>query len=177
MVDPAAERARDIAVHLHEAEESPYRNLVKLPGAPPRKFGIALSTMVSSLKPLVEAKGPLEQIGVSELEVQKRVVMNFLTVLRKKYGTFWDDRENVFQYGAGFAGAMDFFRSRLIPFCNAKRSFEVSTMSDALSLSPTDAIIQSAVKGMSGGQAAATVAEQLVERFHSDMGTTGALRI
>jgi len=165
MVDPAAERARDIAVYLHQADESPYRNLIKMPGSAPRRFGIALSTVVGALKPLVEEKGPLDQVGVREMELQMRIILNYLSAIRHKCGEFWDDKDNVFQYAAGFAGAMDFLRSRLIPYCNIQRSFEQSTIEAALELSPANAIRQSAVKGMAGGEASARVASDLVGLF------------
>lgn len=175
MIDPASERARDVATYLHEADESPYRNLVKMPGSPPRRFGIALSTVVTAIKPLVEEKGPLDQIGISELERQKRAILNYLVVLRKKLGPFWDEKENVFQYAAGFAGAMDFFRSRLISYCSNRASFEQPIIAEAISLSPSNVIRQSSVKGMAGGEASATVAKSLVDAFQ--VGVTPQLRV
>jgi hypothetical protein len=176
MVDPAAERARDIAVYLHEFEESPYRNLIKMPGSPPRRFGIALSTVVGALKPLVEEKGPLDQVGVKELERQMGVVLNYLKAIRSKCGDFWDDKDNAFQYAAGFAGAMDFLRSRLIPYCNIQRSFEQSTIEAALEISPPNVIRQSELKGMAGGEASTRVASNLVDLFKG-IGATGDLKI
>jgi hypothetical protein len=147
-----------------------------MPGSVPRRFGIALSTVVGALKPLVEEKGPLEQVGVKELELQMRIILNYLGALRSKCGEFWDDKDNVFQYAAGFAGAMDFLRSRLIPYCNTQRSFEQSTIEAALELSPTNVIRQSGVKGMAGGEASAKVASNLVE-FFNGIGASGNLRI
>ena len=85
IVDPAALRARDIAMFL-DGSESPYNGLIKLPGQPRRKGGIALSTVVAAIKPLVEPKGDLEQLGIAELEIQKRIVLNLFLVLRDKYG-------------------------------------------------------------------------------------------
>ena len=72
MVDPAAVRARDIAMHLNQGEMSPYHENIKLPNQPIRRGGIALSTAVAALKPLVESKGIFEQIDASELEVQQK---------------------------------------------------------------------------------------------------------
>ncbi|MBI1929052.1 DGQHR domain-containing protein [Candidatus Poribacteria bacterium] len=86
LVDPAAGRARDIAMYLNEAPESPYNGGLKLPGAQRRRGGIALSTAVTAIKPLVEAKGDFEQVGVPELELQEKIVMNFFTAIREKYG-------------------------------------------------------------------------------------------
>ena len=85
-IDAAALRARDIAIFLNEEESSPYRDLIKLPGAPRRKGGIALSTAVTALKDLVEDRGNLEQIGATELELQRRIILNYFSVLAEKYG-------------------------------------------------------------------------------------------
>ena len=176
MVDAAVERARDIAVYLHESEESPYCNLIKMPGSAPRRFGIALSTVVNALKPLVETKGPLDQVGVKELELQIRVIQNYLNAIRCRCGDFWDNKDNVFQYAAGFAGAMDFLRSRLIPYCSLQGSFEQSTIEAALDLSPTNVIRQGEVKGMAGGEASAKVASNLVDHFNG-VARSGNLKI
>lgn len=113
IVDPAALRARDIAMYLHQSENSPYFAELKLPGAPIRKGGIALSTVVSAIKPLVEHKGVLEQIGISELEIQKQIVLNLFQTIGKKYANHWKSKDNVFLYAAGFMAAMEFFQLKL----------------------------------------------------------------
>ena len=53
IVDQAAARARDIAVELNEAG-APYYGMIKFPGEQPRKGGVSLSTVVASIKPLIE---------------------------------------------------------------------------------------------------------------------------
>ena len=71
VVDPAAVRARDIAARLNELETSPFRNLIRLPNTGGTRnrdrgsktsAGVDLSTVVTSLKPLVEDKGIFVQI-------------------------------------------------------------------------------------------------------------------
>jgi DGQHR domain-containing protein len=84
VADPAAVRARDIATFLNDESESPYFGQIKFPGAPKRKGGIALSTAVTAIKPLVEDKGNFEQIDVYELEVQKQIVLNFFSGNQQK---------------------------------------------------------------------------------------------
>jgi DNA sulfur modification protein DndB len=64
LMDPAALRARDIVSALNDSGE-PYEGLIKFPNQGYRRGGIALSTAVDTIKPLVEAKGVLEQIGVA----------------------------------------------------------------------------------------------------------------
>lgn len=123
IIDRDAARARDIAMALHEESASPYYDLIKLPGTPRRKGGIALSTAVSAIKPLVEEKGDLEQVGISELETQKKVVFNFFSAVRSKYGEAWGENSNAFMFASGFAAGIDFLRKKMIPYCNSKKSF------------------------------------------------------
>jgi DNA sulfur modification protein DndB len=163
IIDPAAVRATDIASYLNEATDSPYRDSIKFPGHPRRKGGIALSTAVSALKPLVEDKGLFEQLGVKELESQRQIVLNFFVALSSCIGNSWDDRDNAFQYAAGFAGAVDFLRLKILPHCNTKRSYKVKTIKDTLEFA--DLILQSEVKGLGGKNAPKTIYDRLVSAF------------
>lgn len=163
VVDPAAVRARDIAMFLNETEESPYYGEIKLPNTPIRKGGIALSTAVTAIKPLVEDKGAFEQIDIRELEPQRQIILNFFLALREKYKNRWDDKDNVFMYAAGFVGAMDFLKLKLIPYGNIAQSFTVKTIRDAISLSADKLILQEEVKGLGGKDAPKKVYERLVD--------------
>jgi len=165
VIDPAAERARDISTYLNETEESPYNNQIKFPGATKRKGGIALSTSVTSIKPLVEKKGSFEQISIFELESQKRIILNFFTAIREKYENEWEDRDNIFLYAAGFAGALEFLHLRVVPYCYSKGSFKSETIKDALDFTKGNLIYQSEVKGMGGTAAQKHVFDKLVNVF------------
>lgn len=163
IVDPAAVRARDIAMFLNETEESPYYGEMKLPNTPIRKGGIALSTAVTAIKPLVEAKGAFEQIDIRELESQRQIILNFFVALQEKYKNRWDDKDNVFMYAAGFVGAMEFLKLKLIPYCNVAESFTTKTIREAIDLSPQKLILQEEVKGLGGKDAPRKVYERLVD--------------
>jgi DNA sulfur modification protein DndB len=165
VVDVASVRARDIAVALNETPESPYFELIKLPGSPRTKGGIALSTAVAAVKPLVEEKGVLEQIGVTELELQKRVILNFLGALRTLYNGRWLEKSNAFLYGVGFTGAMQFLRDRLVNYCQSRRSFEAKTITEALAPLSKALILQSEVKGLGGKDAPKRIFERLLAVF------------
>jgi DNA sulfur modification protein DndB len=165
LVDPAAFRARDIAMHLHEDPDSPYKGGLKLPGAPVRKGGVALSTAVTALKPLVEEKGDFHQVGLPELESQKKIVMNFFTAMQKKYGKEWKKNTNAFQFSAGFTGAVEFLQRKLLDHCYRKRDFTSETMGKAIDLDDTNLIYQSEVKGLSGTNQKTKIYEMLVETF------------
>jgi DNA sulfur modification protein DndB len=166
VIDSAALRARDIATYLNENEESPFCDQIKFPGSAKRKGGIALSTAVSSIKPLVEEKGIFEQIGVFELELQKRIVMNFFSAIQQKYEKEWETKENIFFYAAGFAGAIEFLQLRLIPYCNSKGSFKVETIIETLNFTKSNLIHQSEVKGLGGTAAQKHVFQRLVSIFN-----------
>lgn len=165
LVDPAAVRARDIAIYLDEEENSPYRGEIKFPGAKTRKGGIALSTAVSAIKPLVEDKGAFEQIDIHGLEIQRQVILNLFLALSHKYEEAWVDKTNAFLYAAGFVGAMEFLRLKLIPYCSLQQSFTVKTISDALTMPEDGLILQSEIKGLGGAAASRQVYEQLVKAF------------
>lgn len=168
VIDPAAVRARDIATFLNETEESPFFDQIKFPGAPTRKGGIALSTAVTSIKPLVEDKGSFEQVSIYEFEMQKQIVLNFFMALKNKYGVEWKNKSNAFQYAAGFAGAMDFLQLKMIPYCNSsldRASFTVNTIENVLNLEKGSLIYQSEIKGLGGKDAQKLIYQKLVELF------------
>lgn len=176
-IDAAATRARDIAIFLHEEELSPYKDAIKLPGAPRKKGGIALSTAVSALKDLVEERGSFEQIGATELELQQRIIFNYFSVLKEKYANDWDSSSNAFMYASGFLGAIEFFKLKLMPFCNKNRSFKKEIISDAIQLSHNNLILQSEVKGLGGKDAPKKVYERLNEMFSPKLSTAEDLLV
>lgn len=169
-IDPAALRARDIAMYLHNFEMSPYFGLLKLPGTPIRKGGIAFSTAVTAIKPIVESKGVLEQIGIEELEVQRQIILNLFLAFASKYKDQWGSKDNVFLYAAGFMAAAQFFQQKLVSYCSTKQSFKVDTIRDALNLDGDRLIWQSEIKGLGGSAAVSKVYDRLVEAFEPDAG-------
>lgn len=171
LMDPAALRARDIVSYLNGLGQ-PYEGFIKFPNQGYRRGGIALSTAVDTIKPLVEGKGILEQVGVDSLELQTAVFGNFFVALRSKYQALWDERTNAFIYASGFIGAVQFFRTKLIDYCVLRKSFEQSTISDAISMSVTNRILQEELKGLGGADAANKVLERLTQMFNpGDLGT------
>jgi len=172
VVDSAAIRARDIAMELNEMDESPFKGLIRLPGsltsssgASRQSMGVDLSTVVSSLKPLVEEKGIFEQVGVCELQMQISALLNYFTVIREWYRGLWNDKDNVFLTAAGFSGAADFLKNKLIYYCKSKGSFELKTIREAMDLDESDVILRSQLKGLQGRHAMRAVSEILTERF------------
>lgn len=165
LADPAAVRARDIALALNEAEGSPYESCIKLPNSPKRRGGIALSTAVNAIKPLVEDKGAFDQVEITELEMQQGIIFNLFRVLENKYGEMWWDTKNVFMYAAGFTAALDFLKLVLIPHCNAKGSYTQKTIEEVISLRRDALFLQDEIKGLSGSDGVAHVYRLLKDAF------------
>lgn len=169
LVDSTAVRAKDIVLDLNSSDASPYKDYFKFPGAPRTRGGIALSTAVTELKPLLEPKGDFDQLGISELELQTQILTNFWAAVAAKYGDEWYSTQNAFLFAAGFSGGIEFFRKRLIPYCNKKRSFSKDLFIDVISLSKDDLVLQSEVKGLGGRDAPRVVFERLDSYFNPEV--------
>ena len=165
IADSAAVRAADIAQRLNSDDTSPYFSLIKMPGAPRTKGGVALSTVVSTIKPLVENKGELEQLDINGVEFQYKLFWNFFSALRSRVGSAWHENRNAFIYAAGFSAAVEFLRKRVLPFCNAEKDFTKERMLQVLDFDSSDFIDQSEVKGMSGSKAVQHIYSRLDDYF------------
>ncbi|MEQ8433720.1 MAG: DGQHR domain-containing protein [Oceanicaulis sp.] len=177
MIDPAAERARDIVVRLNEDERSPYAGLIKLPGEPQRRGGIALSTAATALKGLVEPKGDFEIRGIHELEIQYAALLNYFSAIKEHYGSTWNSNKNAFMFAAGFSGAIEFFKSRMLPYCQDRMDFTVSTIYGALGPLSDDLIYQGEVSGVQGKEAPQKIHERLISLFEPDKVQRGTYKL
>jgi DNA sulfur modification protein DndB len=167
LMDPSAIRAGDIISHL-SAPGQVYETWIKLPNQGRQRGGIALSTAITAIKPLVEAKGLLEQIGATELEVQKAIFENYFDAIKSKYEEYWGDRSNALIYASGFIGAVEFLRTHMIDYCRGKGSFEKNTISGAIVMDGTSRILQEELKGLGGTEAANAVRDRLVSSFRPE---------
>lgn len=165
LVDAAAVRARDIAIALNEDDDSPYEGTIKFPGSARSRGGIALSTVVTALKSLVDAKGDFEQRNIFDLETQKKIIKNFFSALSHAYGERWNEANNVFMYGAGFIGGTEFLKTKMLAYCQDRKSFTQKTMQNAFNISVSDLILQEEVKGKGGKEAALLIQERLTNLF------------
>src|SRR5215469_9001537 len=141
------------------------------------KGGIALSTEVSAIKPLVEEKGALHNIGITELESQKRIIMNFLIALCNLSSEGWYEKSNAFLYGVGFTGAIQFFRYRLVTYCRQMRSFETKTFLGALAPLSKAPIFQTEVKGLGGKDAPKKIFDRLLDAFQPAISEVASIKI
>lgn len=168
VVDPIAERARDIAGLLNEEEDSPYHSLIRFANEPRSKFGINVSTVVDNIKSLIEPQGILSQVGLVELNMQKSCIFNYFNMLKAWYGRHWDEKSNVFLRAAGFVGAVDFLRLSMIPYCNLSGDFTTHHMTAAMRLDSTARIDDAETKGLQGRAAWNRVNELLKNRFATE---------
>jgi len=164
-VDMTVVRANDIVSELNLSDVSPFKGYFKFPGAPRTKGGIALSTAVTELKPLLEPKGDFDQINLTSLESQIQVLINYWSAISQRYGDQWHSPSNAFLFAAGFSGGMEFFRKRLIPYCNTKRSFSKLLLSKVITIPENDLILQSEVKGLGGRDAPRVIFDRLDSYF------------
>ena len=93
------------------------------------------------------------------------MLTNFLSVLKNWYGIGWGHKDNVFLSAAGFTGAMDFFKNKLIAYCNLNRNYKLEFMSAAMKLDKDPVLKRSDLKGLQGRNAARQVTETLTASF------------
>lgn len=165
VVDPPALRAGDLASELNENPKSPYLGYIKFPGAPKGQKGLALSTVVSAVKPLVEGKGVFEQVGLSQLQMQTQFLINFFTVLRNAYGAEWESPSNVFRLAAGFVGAVEFVKNKLVVHCNISGDFTTEAIEKVMNIAPGSIIRRDSIEGLQGRRAFNQVSQALEDLF------------
>ncbi|MGR5262923.1 DGQHR domain-containing protein [Photobacterium damselae] len=175
-IDHAAARARDIAEVINKDITSPYYGKIKFPGEKRRKGGIALSTAVSAIKELVDTNSTFEQIGICELNIQIKCLINYFIALQEEYGDEWELSTNAFQYSAGFNAACEFFKLKLVPYCTAKSSFEITTMRAALKLKENGLIKQDEVSKRSGKEATRIIFNRIDDSFSPEQDLVKGLR-
>lgn len=169
IIDKAAARARDIAQSLNEDEDSPYFQEIKMPGLPRRKGGIALSTAVSAIKPLLHEKGEFDLRDIRELETQKKVIKNLFQALQERYGQRWYDKNNAFMYASGFIGAIEFLRVKLLTYGhNIGGKYTKDVFFNVIDIDQNDLILQEEVKGQGGKEAPGYIMKRLNMSFNPE---------
>lgn len=124
-------RANDIVSFLNETIDSPYYNLIKIPGTPRGVGVIDMSTVVSSLKDKLTTKGVFVTYRLSSLERQRATIGNYFKAIKKWYdndGLWTSKTKNPFLMNAGFIAAIDVLCNLIIPKCAEKGDFKVDTI-------------------------------------------------
>lgn len=169
-IESAITRVTDIVAFLNETEESPYYGRVHYPGKPNSQNLIDLAIMVNAMKPAFEKNGIFNQLQLSEIGIQQKVVMNFYNAIKDKYEDVWDKpKENLFLRAAGFSGALDFLTGTLLQHCQTDRKFSVAHMADLMKLDSTPLLKPDDVKSLGGRMARARVTAYFRENYQADL--------
>ena len=165
--DDDALAAKKVADALNERDDSPYKSLIRYPGPAASLKGIALSSVVGVLKPLLAQNGAFDQVDIPAEMAEERtqIVVNWVKVLQHAYGAQWKDKGNVFLYASGFWGAMKFLESTMLKHCHLKDSFTQDTMQSAMKGLRSQLFWQTDVKGMQGRRSADVIANHLDNVF------------
>lgn len=158
----AINRAKDIASHLNDDEDSPLYRLIKFPGATRGSGKIELSTFVTAFKQSLEADGEFNQRKLKTLEHQQTVIKNYFDVLKTAYSEaeIWTkSSQNPFFKAAGFNGAVDFLLNKLVFKCAEEGDFSKNFMTQVLDMDASDALTWEDLKGMDGKTARKRVTE------------------
>ena len=165
-------RANDLAHALNDDLESPFYNLVKLPGMPRGKGRIDLSTIVSTIKDYVDKDGVFARNNIKELDMQKAILINYFNALKyyaERDGVWGDKAQNVILQAAGFVGSMEFFSERVISKCVEMRNFKEQFIRTLFDFSRLNFISYIDIKSLDGKTARKTVKDRLERAFIKDI--------
>lgn len=141
-------RARELSERMDNDPESPFYQIAKMPGT--TKGKIDFSTMVSALKDYLKENGVFDQYGLTDFEVQYKILYNYHCVLREAYGDKWISSENPFLTSAGYYSLTKFFVEKLVPICVQLSSFEKETIKRSLDFSKVDLLYRADIKNIQG---------------------------
>lgn len=168
--ESAITRVTDIVAFLNETEGSPYYGRVHYPGKPNSQNLIDLAIMVNAMKPAFERNGTFNQLQLSEIEIQQKILLNFYSVIYKKYEDIWDKpKENLFLRAAGFSGAFDFLTGTLLQQCQTDRKFTVAHMESLMKLDSFPLLKTEDVKSLGGRMARARVTAYFRDNYQTDL--------
>ncbi len=168
--ESAITRVTDIVAFLNETEESPYYGRVHYPGKPNSQNLIDLAIMVNAMKPAFERNGTFNQLQLSEIETQQKILLNFYTAIKNKYEDVWDKpKENLFLRAAGFSGAFDFLTGTLLQHCQTDRKFSVAHMESLMKLNSLPLLKPEDVKSLGGRTARIRVTDYFRENYQADL--------
>lgn len=158
----ALTRVTDIVEFLNTDNESPYFHSVKYPGQAKTSGArlIDLSILVNAMKPYFEKDGLFNQMQIRDIEVQKKIILNFYNAIRQaymEYDRLWEKKENPFFKAAGFAGAFDFLMETLLPRCHQEKKFSVARMLELMNITDSELLKQSDLKNTDGKGSKKTV--------------------
>lgn len=130
-------RADDIVSYLNNTIDSPYYNLIKIPGTPRGMGVVDMSTVVSALKNELAEQGVFSRYRLSNLENQRATIGNYFKAIKRYYdraGLWTNKSKNPFLTNAGFFAATEVLCNLIIPKCAEKGNFTIDTIYALLNL-------------------------------------------
>lgn len=165
-------RAKDIALALQLDEKSPYLNSVKMPGSMRGVGIIDLSTIVNSIRPLLEDDGAFKKFRLLNLENQITVVLNYFNAIKSAYmkkDMWYSKTSNPFLSNAGFIAAADVLNKTMIPKCVEKKDFSQENMERQLKLDDTTLLLRADLKNVDGKMQRKIIAKYLEDSINNDI--------
>lgn len=165
-------RAKDIALALQYDEKSPYLNSVKMPGSMRGVGIIDLSTIINSIRPLLDDDGAFKKFRLMTLERQVAVVLNYFNAIKAAYmkKDMWHSKtSNPFLTNAGFIAAADVLNKTMIPKCVEKKDFSQENMERLLKLEETSLLLRADLKNVDGKMQRKMIATYLENAINNDI--------
>lgn len=144
------DRGHDIAEMLNKSSESPFQGYIKFPNSTRFKGGIQLSAFVNNIKQLVKKQGEFEKYGITTLDSQSKILMNYFNAIKSYYGQTWYTTKNPFVYTSGFGAAINLLINKILPQCSRTKNYSMDSLKAFFTFTKDTLLIQSQVKGMSG---------------------------
>lgn len=162
-------RINDLTKKLNEEMDSPYYQMIKMPGIGIGK--VDFSIIVSSLKPYLAKDSLFEKYNLIDLEIQYKVLFNYYSVLRNEYDKdgLWTSSKNPFMTNAGIYASIEFLCKDIIPYCAAARSFEKETISCYLNLDKNGLLLKEDIKNLQGKEQRAEIYKYLSKSMQKDL--------
>lgn len=165
-------RAKDIALALQKDEKSPYLNSVKMPGSMRGVGIIDLSTIVNSIRPLLEDDGAFKKFHLLTLENQIAVVLNYFNAIKAFYmrkDMWYSKTSNPFLTNAGFVAACEVLNKTMISKCVDSKDFSQDNMERLLKLDDTSLLLRADLKNVDGKMQRKMIAKYLEDAINNDI--------
>lgn len=174
--EQAINRATDIIEYLNTDKASPFFQKIKYPGGAKGAGLIDLAILVNAIKPHLEIDGVFNRLQLSEIEVQKKIILNFYSAIRNAYqrkDNLWDkSSENPFIKGAGFHGSFEFLVETMILKCQSEKNFSIDFFEKTMKLESDNLITTSEFRKMDGKTARKSVKAFFNDCFTKDIPST-----
>ena len=133
---------------------------------------IDLSTIVNSIRPLLEDDGAFKKYRLMNLENQVSVVLNYFNAIKAAYvkQDKWHSKAvNPFLTNAGFIAAADVLNKTVVSKCVEKKDFSQENMEHLLKLDETSLLLRVDLKNYEGKMQRKIIATYLENAINNDI--------